>query len=230
MSSPPSSTSTTRPVSGFLDATREAPGSVFQKAPKATSSLSKRPTNECFASLVTVEVGAENKGFTIHKNLLCFYSDYFRGAFNGNFKEANEKKMSLPDDNLGLFCAGSDLQSRVLIKLWFFGDKYLAPAFQNLAMDCLVKRINENGLKTNVVVNNIYNNTMSGSPLRRVVVDWQTYVINTTKEKLSEWPMEALVDLAVAQSNKRMDQYHIKRLPGGKCSYHVHAEGEYCQT
>ncbi|KAI5251711.1 putative autophagy protein Apg5 [Aureobasidium subglaciale] len=215
ISSTPSSASTNQPASDIHEVTEAAPGLVFQKAPeapKATSSLSKRPTNECFASLVTVEVGAEKKRFTIHKNLLCFYSDYFRGAFNGNFKEANEKKISLPDEDLGLFwifhgfiytnrlCdtddkAGSDIQSRVLIKLWFFGDKYLAPAFQNMAMDCLIKRINENGLKTNVVIKNIYNNTMSGSPLRKVVVDWQTYVINTTKEKLAEWPMEALVNV-----------------------------------
>ncbi|KEQ98021.1 hypothetical protein AUEXF2481DRAFT_2921 [Aureobasidium subglaciale EXF-2481] len=212
MSSTPSSASTNQPASDIHEVTEAAPGPVFQKAPeapKATSSLSKRPTNECFASLVT-------------------------------------KKISLPDEDLGLFwifhgfintnrvCdtndkAGSDIQSRVLIKLWFFGDKYLAPAFQEMAMDCLIKRINENGLKTKVVIDNIYNNTMSGSPLRKVVVDWQTYVINTTKEKLAEWPMEALVDLTVAQSNKRMDQNHIKKLPGGKCFYHVHSEGEHCQ-
>lgn len=31
----------------------------------------------------------------MHLDLLCFYSDYFRAAFQGSFKEASERKMEL---------------------------------------------------------------------------------------------------------------------------------------
>ncbi|KAI5202531.1 hypothetical protein E4T38_05563 [Aureobasidium subglaciale] len=238
MSSTPSSASTNQPASDIHEVTEAAPGPVFQKAPeapKATSSLSKRPTNECFASLVTVEVGdspftrisSASTPTTSAAPSMAISKKRTRRRFLCLMKISVSSGFSMVCDTNDK--AGSDIQSRVLIKLWFFGDKYLAPAFQEMAMDCLIKRINENGLKTKVVIDNIYNNTMSGSPLRKVVVDWQTYVINTTKEKLAEWPMEALVDLTVAQSNKRMDQNHIKKLPGGKCFYHVHSEGEHCQ-
>lgn len=47
---------------------------------------------------MTVEVGPDKTAFKIHKDLLVFYSDYFRGAFNGSFQEAVEGKLSLPDE------------------------------------------------------------------------------------------------------------------------------------
>lgn len=46
---------------------------------------------------MTLIVGKKKKAYTLHKDLLCFYSDYFRAAFNGSFKEAAERKLELPN-------------------------------------------------------------------------------------------------------------------------------------
>lgn len=59
--------------------------------------------SEYFQGVVTIEVGPEKKAFIIHKDLLCFYSDYFRAAFNGSFKEAIDGKLSLPNEKAELF-------------------------------------------------------------------------------------------------------------------------------
>ena len=52
--------------------------------------------SEHFQETVTLVVGSEKKAYNVHIGLLSFYSDYFRAAFQGSFKEAIERKMELP--------------------------------------------------------------------------------------------------------------------------------------
>lgn len=52
---------------------------------------------------MTIIVGKEKKAYNLHKDLLCFYSDYFRAALNGNFKEAAEGKLELPNVTISIF-------------------------------------------------------------------------------------------------------------------------------
>lgn len=49
------------------------------------------------ASVVMVCVGPNAQPFHIHKDLLCYWSKYFRNAFNGSFREANEKEITILD-------------------------------------------------------------------------------------------------------------------------------------
>jgi len=53
------------------------------------------------AVLVNVVVGAgTNMGtWNLYEALLCKYSEFFRAALQGQFKEAKEKQVTLPDDN-----------------------------------------------------------------------------------------------------------------------------------
>ncbi|KAI5257060.1 hypothetical protein E4T42_01325 [Aureobasidium subglaciale] len=91
--------------------------------------------SNCFRGLVTIEVGPNEQVFSIHKDLLSFYSDYFRGAFENGFKEAVEGKMSLLDEDPETFyifntfvytrglrnaqgLEGSKLSFSTLIDLW----------------------------------------------------------------------------------------------------------------
>jgi hypothetical protein len=48
-------------------------------------------------------VSQSKQDFTIHKDLLVFYSDYFRAAFNGSFVEATDKKIDLFDVDQKVF-------------------------------------------------------------------------------------------------------------------------------
>ena len=178
-----------------------------------------------------------------------FYSDYFSAAFNGSFKEAAEQKLPLPNERVELFeifngflytteirsiqgVEGPDLRWGTIIDLWVFGDKYLVPALQNVALDSFqakyrqVKQIPINQL------NAIYENTLPESPLRKVIIDTVAYkgsLQALLRDKLHKWPKEALADLVLALNGKD-PQFHQKhKMPDrGTCFYHVHAVGESC--
>ncbi|THX12638.1 hypothetical protein D6D17_03531, partial [Aureobasidium pullulans] len=203
-------------------------------------------TNSCFGSIVTVEVGPEQRSFAIHKDLLCFYSDYFRAAFNGSFKEAAEGKISLPDCDAKIFyifngflytrelCSeagktGLELSSTPLSELWVFGDVHLVPALQNLAIDCLIGRVQTLGSLLNTKIPYIYRRTVAGSPLRRMAVDWEVCSPSVTEDNLSCWPRIGLIELAIALSSKQAEHRSFRTLlqSRGKCYYHVHSEGEH---
>ena len=47
--------------------------------------------------MVTIFVGKSKRPFYLHLDLLCDASPFFKAAFAGNFKEASEKTMQLPD-------------------------------------------------------------------------------------------------------------------------------------
>ena len=55
--------------------------------------------NEVLAITVgVVEEQDASRIFTLHKNLICQYSDYFREAFSASFEEGNDGHINLPDD------------------------------------------------------------------------------------------------------------------------------------
>jgi hypothetical protein len=201
----------------------------------------------CFQTTVTVEVGTKKKAFIIHKDLLVFYSDYFRGAFNGSFSEATKGKISLADERVDVFNVvnqfvytrqlsdklDSDLEWEMLVRAWLFGDKYLMPSLQNRAMSVLI----EKGAITLFVPTSclelIYNNTLPGSVLRKFMVDTAAYTCDTSELVDDSWPREALVDLVKVVGAKKKEEIGDFRLPKankGRCYYHVHADGENCNT
>lgn len=184
----------------------------------------------------------------IHKDLLCFYSDYFRGALNGSFKEAIEGKISLPDANADLFYIvngflytrelrqqnnrmNSDIDLVTLGQLWIFGDRYLMPFLQNTTMDAYIKRASMmNMVFSPRLMVRKYEETSKGSQLRKFLVDWQAHRSTQSKWRLENWPQEALADLALVLSSMKPEHRGINKLPDDrdKCYYHVHAEGEHC--
>jgi hypothetical protein len=51
--------------------------------------------------VVTITVGPEDNSsrtFTIHKNLICKHSSFFRKAFTSNNEEGSDGHINLPDD------------------------------------------------------------------------------------------------------------------------------------
>ncbi|THW60564.1 hypothetical protein D6D20_05711 [Aureobasidium pullulans] len=184
---------------------------------KAVSVLSKKPA--CFGGVVTIEVGAEKKAFVIHKDLLSYYSDYFRAVFNGSFKESVVRKLCLVHEDVDVFdifnafvytnqlrdkngVIGKDLSTFMLVRLWLFGEQHLVPALQNAAADALMERMAEYDKSPFSIMTHIYALTIDGSPLRRLVIDSQVHRAACNKDHLAKWPQEALVDLAMAFSDR----------------------------
>ena len=53
--------------------------------------------------MVDIFVGAQKTKFHLHRDLLCSRSDYFRACFEGDFKEAQQDELYLPEDNIESF-------------------------------------------------------------------------------------------------------------------------------
>jgi hypothetical protein len=111
---------------------------------------------------VKISIGPDKKIYTVHKDLICHYSEYFRTAYNGRWKEAEggvalddvEPEVfnifihwlyaqTLPKGVTGLFgIAGivdSDSHKRITInhflsvKSYVFGDRFMALNFKRIA-------------------------------------------------------------------------------------------------
>ncbi|KAI5248628.1 hypothetical protein E4T43_01417 [Aureobasidium subglaciale] len=209
--------------------------------------------SNCFRGLVTIEVGSNKQVFSIHKDLLSFYSDYFRGAFENGFKEAIEGKMSLLDVDPEIFdifnafvytrglrnaqgLEGSKLSFSILVDLWLLGDRFIIPALQNTVIDCFKEKSDKEGIiPWNAELHTIYDNTVHGAPLRRIMIDLMVYEDDVSKKQrealLEAWPLEALVDLACNLAialPERVDTYQLPRRMRDECYYHNHNDGERC--
>jgi hypothetical protein len=106
---------------------------------------SKLPPNDQPSGLSKM---AQEQTFLIHKDFICYYSKFFDAAFNGQFEEGQTQAMTLDDidpDAFGLLVDwlytqrvdvdGNSLPT--LERLWIMGDRFLIPAIQNSAMDCI---------------------------------------------------------------------------------------------
>ncbi|KAH0273977.1 hypothetical protein KCU91_g5600, partial [Aureobasidium melanogenum] len=201
---------------------------------------------------VTLIVGATKEHYILHKDLLCFYSDFFRAAFNGSFKEAAERKIELPDTEVDVFEAFQvwlytqkmpknentssgkvHLEWPILIKLWIFGDKYQIPLLQNIVMDNSFDKVEMDAETPLYWIRLAYENTTPNSPLRKAITDIMAYraIMHkseaTTRTCLSDtvyWPIQACLDVIAAMERGWVSNAPRKVLPTrDQCYYHVHA-------
>jgi len=204
-----------------------------------------RPS-EHFQTTVTLIVGKEKKAYTLHKDLLCFYSDYFRAALNGNFKEAAERKLELPDVAIPLFEAFQvwlytrDLQGptdtteiyHFLASMWLLGDQHQIPLLQNQAMNGIFAKLVETNLFSFSMIPLVYEKTVAGCPLRKAVMEIVAWTMDFKDWSPSTmgWTVECLSDLVLAIHETRLRKEFV--WPGlpqrDKCFFHIHGKDEHC--
>jgi hypothetical protein len=116
--------------------------------------------------------------------LLVFYSEDFRGAFNGHFSEATRGMISLADGWVDVFSIvnqfvytrqlcdklDTNLDWEMLIRAWLLGDKYLIQSMQNRVMSVLIEKNKLTNIIPRLSVKLIYANTLPGSPIRKLLV------------------------------------------------------------
>lgn len=218
-------------------------GGLVPNSSDLSSSLLTNLSASYKSTLTTVEVGPKKKVYNVHKDLLIFYSDYFRAALNGSFKEAIEGKISLHGEREDVFDIFNQfVYSRViadeqdhrftwdlLVATWLFGDKYMVPTLQNIIMDAILEKNRLERAVPTVQISLIWEKTLPSSPLRRFILDQVVYMMKASKLRLYEqrWTREALFDLVEAYANKKVTKKYTLPLQG-KCHYHVHKEGEEC--
>ena len=134
--------------------------------------------------MVDVFVGAEQRKFHLHCDLLCERSDFFRAAFRGHFKEAEAEELTLLDETVESFellvawLYGASLKSipsedkfTTYLELVILARKLCLEHLQNETMDHVL-RFYRTSLPTVDfhTIRWIYENTLEGDPLRRLTI------------------------------------------------------------
>lgn len=135
-----------------------------------------------------MRVGHAKTLFKIHKQLLFNSTPYFKAAFDGNFIEAKEQTLELPEENVVMFKRfqlwlytnyvlekgeePTEIDWITLAELYIFGEMCGIPDLQNAAIDILInKHCKQNAIPTNTFCL-VYEKTPKDSSLRRLCVDW----------------------------------------------------------
>ena len=126
--------------------------------------------------------------FYVHRDLISFYSGYFKAALNGGFAEAKTGVIELKSEEPPVFegfinwlytqkarkdkiTKGNSREYLLSIaKLWIFADRREIPLLMNEMVDCLQQSVVAAWVFPESTITEIYNNTTEGSGLRRMVV------------------------------------------------------------
>lgn len=152
-------------------------------------------------TVVQVNVGQDTdhaeETFTIHKELICYYSRFFKAALEGSWTEAETGVVKLPLDSpvvfetfqAWLYSQNLELDEAqesdvlFLMKLQVFGDKVQVPEFQNAALDALrLLKLNSKPFQPLFKPSEIAyacQNMSADSPLRKLLTDlyvWEAYM------------------------------------------------------
>ena len=163
--------------------------------------------------MITVEVGngAETQIFSVQQDFLCYYSPYFRVACERSSQEEQTNNLIIKEHHPAVFGTllnwiftqrledlnGELPKAKTLIRLWVLADKLLVPELQNLVIDAINKRVELNGYVQDNMCSYIYENTVKGSQLRRLLVShvaWRLKSSCLTVE--GGHTREMLIDLA----------------------------------
>lgn len=159
--------------------------------------------------MVTIKVSLDEAEdtFAVHKNFICFYSPYFKAAFNGSFEEGESQTLNLEDASPSAFAIfvnwlytqrieepNSDkLTMSNLLELWLLADRILIPRLQNETLAILNKARYEH--YSGGKFKRVYDNTHEGSPLREYLVSLAGTKCGANIKYPESYPHEMLVDI-----------------------------------
>ena len=182
----------------------------------------------------------------MHKGLLCAVSGYSEAALQGGFKEAEEQRIELPEEDpetiehfqLWLYTksildtneSAQHTKYPILVDLYVFAESHLIPKLQNITIDTIIQKIN---IESNVPrISAMYKNTIDGSPLRRLITHftarngilnkWSWDIGNEEKLCSSKEYLRDVI-LALYEGKEKPQEQDCWKI---RCDYHVHSEGD----
>jgi hypothetical protein len=209
-------------------------------------------TSTCYdgTDLMIVRVNDDSriKDYTFYGRLLAWHSSYFAAATDpaGGFDTSGEKVLEL-DGSHRVFDAfhcwvwtgrlkdppASDapiedryLLLKVLYELWLFADLRGIPSLGNSVLDMIHERLTSAWLSPGFILF-VYDNTMAGSKLRALVVDW--YSMITTSSNLKVYtPTDHTVDFLHDVYPRLAQQGHrnlsrTEMIKVDRCRWHDHS-------
>lgn len=166
--------------------------------------------------MITILVGEEERRFTVHKDMLCAKSKFFRAACSKRWASGVEKIVRQPEGTVEDFqiyvewvytskvtldTENLDKQQARLMDLYILGDVLDDYQLRNATMKRLIANVRKGieNLKTDQLVK-VYAATTTGSPLRQFIVNWTLRSLDRERIKLciAKEPVEFVQELAVA--------------------------------
>ena len=210
----------------------------------STEHVNKKPRidRESFDTMVIVKVGPDKTVFRMHKRIICNVSPFFKVAFEGKFREAQDQILELPDENVDMFkyfqlwvytdsiiAKGEtvkDLTGLLLADLYIFGEMCGIPDLQNAAIDVLIDKYEFHQQITTLILHKVYGNTPETTPLRRLMVDFVACIDRGLPDWFAnsrdQYPTDFLIDLAVALSKLKCGtKTVIMDFRASRFDYHV---------
>ncbi|CAH0030527.1 unnamed protein product [Clonostachys rhizophaga] len=199
--------------------------------------------------MIEVIVGAEKHApFTIHENVICASSQFFKKAMSGDWSESRSRSVRLADEDPEIFHiytqwlyhdtfpvqidspgVKGNAEYLLLAKAYVLGDLLQDGNFKDAVLDAMIEKTTsrlsdgKTLFPVGPVIRHIYDNTMESSEARRLLVDLYT------QHGQGDWlrkqacpedlPKEFLYDLAVAVLDKRDPLWGSTPEP---CAYHQH--------
>ena len=201
--------------------------------------------------MVDIFVGAERKKFHLHRDLLCDRSDYFTACFAGNFKEAQQKELFLPEDDIEVFdlfvrwlyggpleeiSSNDDRLSYLALSL--LANKFCLERLQNEATDHILNFNRTHPVSVDYqYLHYIYQNTCDPDVFRIYSISLAAWMTVSKQVDEITTDHQRLIreggDLAVDFSKWLSFHYHSKGDPNviavtdprdlfPNCSYHTH--------
>lgn len=195
--------------------------------------------------------------FPVHKKLLCARSEYFRAAFEGRFKEAKGKEMTVDTDpetfaafinwvytgtfelsanRSGFGMGNSDMRNH--IKAYIVADKCESSAFRRVVFDAIFPAIKAGNMTYS---NNrfVFDSLPEPSGLRKFCLDylyhrWPLSNDQHLNHALNWWPREIATSVIfhkTTHNRERCKRPLYER--SNVCDYHEHKdeeEGKACEA
>jgi hypothetical protein len=181
---------------------------------------------------VAVGEGDQLQTFDVHEDIITARSPFFKKAMSGDWKEAQDRLVKLPDDNPAIFqlyvhllytnmlavvpdplppnYTGSNEHVK-LAKLYVLAEKLQDIDTKNTVLEAMLlatRQTRSDGkcyYPGNGPICLIYAGTVPGSPMRKLLVDFYTYQAeaNWLSESDETWPTEFTHELAIKLLDKR---------------------------
>ncbi|KAH6713945.1 hypothetical protein BKA61DRAFT_656502 [Leptodontidium sp. MPI-SDFR-AT-0119] len=175
-------------------ATPAIPKPATQTATQKTARILK---TALFSEIVHIKVGKELKDFGVHKDLICYHSPYFKAAFNSGFEEAKTGIMKLPETNTKVFelfvhwlytqvlwSKDDDKEEKrtaleTMMDLHLFADMIRAVSLMNQSITALRDLSDAGSVVPTQTFARVWKNTTENSPIRRLIIDWMIWEVNS---------------------------------------------------
>ena len=184
----------------------------------------------------------------MHKELICYHSDFFRATLDGSFNEAENNVVDLPEDDVEVFkdfetwlytkkllnVKKVTQKSLHLIKVFIFADKIRVLGLKNATLDKLRMRATKDHIApaTPDAIHYAWENTAAGSPLRRLLTDIFAYNVKpeSAEEDILAYPIEFIADVTIVNMRRLPIRLKDEIAPfeHDATSYHEHDSSCSC--